>query len=326
MGDAAGIGPEIIVKALTVKKTYDLCRPLVIGDRGIMEKAASIVKAPVTVRGVETVDEAHFVYGTLDVLDLKNLPPDLPISKVDPRAGRAAYEYLEKAIRLAMERKVDAIATAPLNKEALKAGGCSLPGHTEILGHLSGTRDFSMMLVSKALKVIHVSTHVSIRQACDLVKRDRVFRVILLADEALRRLGVASPRIAVAGLNPHAGEGGLFGTEEIDEIVPAIGLARERGIDARGPVPPDTVFFRAVARREFDIVVVMYHDQGHIPLKLGGFEDGINVTVGLPFIRTSVDHGTAFDIAGTGKADCRSMTAAIRAAATMGGTAPGAGR
>lgn len=325
MGDAAGIGPEIIVKSLTVKKTYDICRPLVIGDRGIMEKAASIVKSPVTVRGVETVDEAHFAYGTLDVLDLKNLPPDLPFSKVDPRAGRAAYEYLEQAIRLAMERKVDAVATAPLNKEALKAGGCSLPGHTEILGHLSGTRDFSMMLVSKALKVIHVSTHVSIRQACDLVKRDRVFRVILLADEALRRLGVASPRIAVAGLNPHAGEGGLFGTEEIDEIVPAIALARERGIDARGPVPPDTVFFRAASRREFDIVVVMYHDQGHIPLKLGGFEDGINVTVGLPFIRTSVDHGTAFDIAGTGKADCRSMTAAIRAAAAMSGTRPEAG-
>jgi len=318
MGDAAGIGPEIIVKALTVKKTYDLCRPLVVGDRGIMERAASIVKAPVTVRGVSSAAEAHFVYGTLDVLDLANLPPDLPFSKVDPRAGRAAYEFVEKAVRLAMDGEIDAIATAPLNKEALKAGGSSLPGHTEILGHLSGTRDFSMMLVSRELKVIHVSTHVSLRRSCELVKRDRVLRVIELADGALRALGNSSPRIAVAGLNPHAGEGGLFGTEEIDEIAPAIELARERGMDAAGPVPPDTVFFRAAVKREFDIVVVMYHDQGHIPLKLGGFEEGVNVTVGLPFVRTSVDHGTAFDIAGTGTADCRSMTAAIRMAAAMG--------
>jgi 4-hydroxythreonine-4-phosphate dehydrogenase len=323
MGDAAGIGPEIIVKSLTVKKTYDLCRPLIIGERAVMEKAALIVKAPVTVRGIGKVGEAHFVYGTLDVLDLGNLPADLPFSKVDGRAGKAAYEYVEKAVRLAMEGELDAVATAPLNKEALKAGGCSFPGHTEILAHLSGTRDFSMLLVSKKLKVIHVSTHVSVRDACNLVKKERVFRVITLADEAMRSLGIASPRIAVAGLNPHAGEGGLFGTEEIEEIVPAIERARAGGIDASGPVPPDTVFFRAALRREFDIVVVMYHDQGHIPLKLQGFEDGVNVTVGLPFVRTSVDHGTAFDIAGTGTADSRSMTAAIRAAARMARTRQG---
>jgi 4-hydroxythreonine-4-phosphate dehydrogenase len=281
------------------------------------------VKAPVTVRGIGKVGEAHFVYGTLDVLDLGNLPADLPFSKVDGRAGKAAYEYVEKAVRLAMEGELDAVATAPLNKEALKAGGCSFPGHTEILAHLSGTRDFSMLLVSKKLKVIHVSTHVSVRDACNLVKKERVFRVITLADEAMRSLGIASPRIAVAGLNPHAGEGGLFGTEEIEEIVPAIERARAGGIDASGPVPPDTVFFRAALRREFDIVVVMYHDQGHIPLKLQGFEDGVNVTVGLPFVRTSVDHGTAFDIAGTGTADSRSMTAAIRAAARMARTRQG---
>ena len=322
MGDAAGIGPEVIVKALMVKKTYELCQPVIIGDRGIMERAGSTVKAPVTVRGIREVGEAHFVYGTLDVLDLGNLPPDLPFSVVDGRAGKAAYEYLEKAVRLAMEGELDAIATAPLNKEALKAGGCGFPGHTEILAHLSGTRDYSMMLVSKNLRVIHVSTHVSLRKACELVKKDRVLRVIALADEALRNLGIASPRIAVAGLNPHAGEGGLFGNEEIDEILPAIEQARARGIDAAGPVPPDTVFFRAAQRREFDIVAVMYHDQGHIPLKLQGFEDGVNVTVGLPFVRTSVDHGTAFDIAGKGTADSRSMTAAIRLAATMARTRP----
>jgi 4-hydroxythreonine-4-phosphate dehydrogenase len=320
MGDAAGIGPEIVVKALTVKKTYDLCRPVVVGDLGIMERATSIVKAPVAVRGIGSVAEAHFVYGTLDVLDLANLPSDLPFARVDARAGRAAYEYIERAVRLALAGEIDAVATAPLNKEALKAGGCPLPGHTEILADLSGTRDFSMLLISKSLRVIHVSTHVSLRRACDLVKRERVLRVIGLADEALKRFGVASPRIAVAGLNPHAGEGGLFGAEEIEEIVPAVAQARERGIDATGPVPPDTVFFRAAVKREFDVVVVMYHDQGHIPLKLSGFEEGVNVTVGLPFVRTSVDHGTAFDIAGTGKADSRSMTAAIRAAAAMART------
>ncbi|MEW6719411.1 MAG: 4-hydroxythreonine-4-phosphate dehydrogenase PdxA [Thermodesulfobacteriota bacterium] len=317
MGDAAGIGPEVIVKALMVKKSCDLCRPLIIGDRGIMERAAAVVKAPLTVRGIGNAREAHFVYGTLDVLDLKNLPPDLPFAQVDARAGRAAYEYVEKAVRLAMDGELDAVTTAPLNKEALKAGGCSFPGHTEILASLSGTRDFSMLLLSKELKVIHVSTHVSVRKACDLVKKERILRVIALADEALKRFGIASPRIAVAGLNPHAGEGGLFGTEDAEEILPAIEQAKARGIDATGPVPPDTVFFRAARRREFDIVVVMYHDQGHIPLKLRGFEEGVNVTVGLPFVRTSVDHGTAFDIAGKGTADCRSMTAAIRAAATM---------
>ena len=214
-----------------------------------------------------------------------------------------------------MKGDLDAIATAPLNKEALALGGCSLPGHTEILSSLSGTREYAMMLVSKNLRVIHVSTHVSLRRACDLVKKERVMRIIRLADTAVRSFGIAAPRIAVAGLNPHSGEGGLFGTEEIEEIIPAIAEARGAGIDAMGPVSPDTVFYRAAVKRDFDIVVVMYHDQGHIPVKLLGFSDGVNVTVGLPFIRTSVDHGTAFDVAGKGIADSRSMTAAIRTAA-----------
>ena len=253
-----------------------------------------------TVRGIGNAGEAHFVYGTLDVLDLRNLPLDLPFAKVDRRAGRAAYEYVERAVQLAMKGELDAIATAPLNKEALALGGCSFPGHTEILSSLSGTREYAMMLVSKTLKVIHVSTHVSIRRACDLVKKDRILRIIGLADAAVRDFGVAAPRIAVAGLNPHAGEGGLFGAEEIEEIIPAIAEARAAGIDAIGPVSPDTVFYRTAVKRDFDIVVVMYHDQGHIPVKLLGFADGVNVTVGLPFIRTSVDHGTAFDIAGKG--------------------------
>ena len=317
MGDAAGVGPEIVVKALMDKKIYDLCRPVIIGDGHVMEKAAAIVKAPVTVRRIGNVAEAHFVYGTLDVLDLKNLPPDLPFAGVDGRAGRAAYEYVERAVELAMRGELDAIATAPLNKEALALGGCSLPGHTEILSTLSGTKQYAMMLVSKTLRIIHVSTHSSLRNACDLVKKDRVLRIIRLADATLRDLGVAAPRIAVAGLNPHAGEGGLFGREECEEIIPAIAEARDAGIDAVGPVSPDTVFYRAAVKRDFDIVVAMYHDQGHIPVKLLGFADGVNVTVGLPFIRTSVDHGTAFDVAGQGTADSRSMTEAIRQAAAM---------
>jgi 4-phospho-D-threonate 3-dehydrogenase / 4-phospho-D-erythronate 3-dehydrogenase len=317
MGDAAGVGPEIVVKALMDNRICDLCRPVIIGDGSAMEKAAAIVKAPVRVRGIANVGEAHFVYGTLDVLDLKNLPPNLPFARVDGRAGRAAYEYVERAVKLAMSGELDGIATAPLNKEALALGGCSLPGHTEILSTLSGTQQYAMMLVSKTLKIIHVSTHVSLRGACDLVRKDRVLRIIRLADATLRDLGVAAPRVAVAGLNPHAGEGGLFGTEEGEEIIPAVAEAREAGINAVGPVSPDTVFYRAAVKRDFDIVVAMYHDQGHIPVKLLGFEDGVNVTVGLPFIRTSVDHGTAFDLAGKGTADSRSMTEAIRMAATM---------
>jgi 4-hydroxythreonine-4-phosphate dehydrogenase len=319
MGDGAGVGPEVIVKALTDKAIYDQCRPLIIGDSGIITRAAAIAKTPVTVRGINKIEESHFMYGTLDVLDLKNLPSDLPFGKVDGRAGKAAYEYIEKAVRLAMQKEIAAVVTAPLNKEALKLGGYSYPGHTEILATLSNTKNYSMMLVSDALRVIHVSTHVSIRKACDLVKKDRVLRIIKLADETLRKLGISSPRIAVAGLNPHAGEAGLFGTEEIEEIIPALEEARKAGLQVQGPVPPDTVFYRASVKREFDIVVVMYHDQGHIPLKLQGFEAGVNVTVGLPFIRTSVDHGTAFDIAGKGTADSRSMTEAIQLAATMSG-------
>jgi 4-hydroxythreonine-4-phosphate dehydrogenase len=196
-------------------------------------------------------------------------------------------------------------------------GGCSFPGHTEILSALSGTAEYAMMLVSKTLRVIHVSTHVSLRRACDLVKKDRVLRIIKLADATTRDFGIAAPRVGVAGLNPHAGEGGLFGTEDVEEIIPAVAEARASGIDAIGPVSPDTVFYRAAVKHAFDIIVVMYHDQGHIPLKLLGFADGVNVTVGLPFIRTSVDHGTAFDIAGKGTANSRSMTEAIRTAAAM---------
>ncbi|MDR3591949.1 MAG: 4-hydroxythreonine-4-phosphate dehydrogenase PdxA [Negativicutes bacterium] len=317
IGDATGAGPEIVVKALEDKGVYEVCRPLVIGDRGIMERAAGIVKIPLKFHSIEKVSEAKFMPGEAEVLDLKNLPVDLPFATIDARAGKAAYEYVAKGVELAMNKEIDAIATGPLHKEALNAAGYHYPGHTEILGALSNTKDYAMMLTGGPLRVIHVTTHVSLRKACDLIKKERVLRVITLADHAARQLGFVPPRIAVAGLNPHSGEGGLFGNEDMDEIVPAVEEAKKLGYNVTGPVAPDTVFYRAAVKNHFDIVVVMYHDQGHIPLKVLGFEEGVNVTVGLPFIRTSVDHGTVFGKAGKGTADSRSMLEAIYLAAKM---------
>ncbi len=317
MGDAAGIGPEIIVKALAAKGIYEIARPVVFGDKKIMERAIGIVGGSLKCQTVQDPSLAGKTYGTIDVVDLDNLPLDLPFAQVDGRAGKAAYEYIEKAVGYALKAQIHAIVTAPLNKEALNLGGCHYPGHTEILGALSGQKDYSMMLVGGALKVIHVTTHVPLRKACDLVKKDRVLRVIRLADDTLKMMGIEKPRIAVAGLNPHSGEHGLFGTEDELEITPAVDEAKAMGMDVTGPVPPDTVFYQAAIRERFDIVVVMYHDQGHIPIKVLGFETGVNVTVGLPFIRTSVDHGTAFDIAGKGIADGKSMTESLLLGAKM---------
>ena len=317
MGDAAGIGPEVIVKALADKRIYELAHPIVIGDKKIMQRALDIVKSDLQLRTVQDIDNLHSEFGYIDLIDLNNLPADLPFAKVDARAGKAAYEYIESAVDLTLKNKIHAIVTAPLNKEALHAGGKNFPGHTEILAHLSKTDDFSMMLTSEKLNVIHVTTHVSIRQACDLIKKERVLTVIELAEEYSKMLGFAEPRIAVAGFNPHAGENGLFGDEDEKELVPAVKEAQARGMNVVGPLPPDTVFHRAANLDEFDIVVVMYHDQGHIPIKLLGFDTGVNVTVGLPFIRTSVDHGTAFPIAGQGISDSRSMTEALYLGAKM---------
>jgi len=317
MGDAAGCGPEIIIKALADENIYQLCRPLVFGDAKRLQLAADILKSPLRIRGVSDAQAGAYQHGMIDVLDFDNIPADLPFGQVDPRAGHAAYTYIEAAIQQAMENKVAAVVTAPINKEALHKGGHNSPGHTEIFAELSNTKDYAMMLSSDALRVIHVTTHVSMKDAADLIKKDRVLRIIRLADRTLRLLGLEQPRIAVAGFNAHAGENGLFGREDIDEIAPAVEEAHKEGIAATGPIPPDSVFFRAVARKEFDIVVVMYHDQGHIPIKLLGFDEGINITVGLPFPRTSVDHGTAFDIAGKGLAKSTSLTAAIDFAARL---------
>jgi 4-hydroxythreonine-4-phosphate dehydrogenase len=317
MGDAAGIGPEIIAKALSGKEIYQIARPVVFGDKKIMERAIKIVGADVTCKTVENPGLAGKAYGTIDIIDLDNLPGDLPFGQVDARAGKAAYEYIEKAVGYALQNEIHAIVTAPLNKEALQLGGNHYPGHTEILGALTGQKDYSMMLVSEALKVIHVTTHLPLKTACEVIKKDRVLRVIQLAEETLKMMGIEKPRIAVAGLNPHSGEHGLFGNEDEQEIAPAVETAKAMGMNVTGPVPPDTVFYQASIKKEFDIVVVMYHDQGHIPIKVLGFETGVNVTVGLPCIRTSVDHGTAFDIAGRGIADSRSMTESLLLGAQM---------
>ena len=317
MGDATGSGPEIIVKSFVERIFNDSARVFVIGDLKIMQRAARIVSSAKSIRTVENLQGVGEDPDSIDVMDLDNLPPDLPFATIDARAGKASYEYVQKAVELAMSGNIDAIVTGPINKEAMNLAGYHFAGHTEILAHLSGAADCAMMLVGGPLRVIHVTTHVSMRQACDLIKRERVLKVIELAVLACRQLGFANPRVAVAGLNAHAGEAGLFGKEEIQEIIPAIELARAKGYDVSGPVPPDTVFYRAALKQHFDIVVCMYHDQGHIPMKVLSFETGVNVTVGLPFIRTSVDHGTVFGKAGKGTADHRSLNEAIALAATM---------
>ena len=317
MGDPSGIGPEIIAKALSEGRIYDICRPIVIGDVKVMAAATKLDSRNPQVNSVETITQASFRQGIIDVLDLKNIDiTSLQHGRVDRNSGRAAVEYVKEAIDLALKGVVDAIATAPLSKEAMNLAGFPYPGHTEILAETTGSKNYAMMLLAGPLRVVHVTTHTSLRKACDQIKKERVATTIRLTDRAVKDLGIAKPRIAVAGLNPHAGEGGLFGTEEMEEIAPAIRECRSEGILAEGPFPPDTVFLRG-KRGEFDAVVAMYHDQGHIPVKILGFEEGVNVTIGLPIIRTSVDHGTAFDIAWRGVADPRSMIEAIRVAADM---------
>lgn len=317
MGDSAGIGPEVIAKALSMRELYEVCRPIVIGDADVMGEATKIAGVRLRVNRIGQPDEGAFEHGTIDIIDLGNIDMDrLRHGEISEMAGRAAVEYVERAVELALKGRVQAIATAPLNKEAMNRAGFNYPGHTEILAQLTQAREYAMMLVAGALRVVHVSTHVPLREACDLITKDSVLKTIILTHRALRELGFGRPRIAVAGLNPHAGEGGLFGGEEADEIAPAIAMARGMGIDALGPIPPDTVFYRA-NRGEYDGVVAMYHDQGHIPVKLLGFEEGVNITIGLPIIRTSVDHGTAFDIAGRGIASPKSLVMAIETAAKM---------
>ncbi|MBA9026085.1 MULTISPECIES: 4-hydroxythreonine-4-phosphate dehydrogenase PdxA [Bacillaceae] len=316
MGDAAGIGPEIIVKSLNHKEVYDNCNPLVIGDAKILEKVSPIVDSKATINMIKDPSEAKFEYGTIDVIDLDLLPVDQPFGEVSAAAGDAAFQYLAKSIELAKEQKIDSICTAPLNKEALHKGGHIYPGHTEILADLTDTEDFSMMLTTPNLRVIHLTTHMGLIEAIESINPERTYKVVKLAHDTLSKAGFDNPRIAVCGINPHAGENGLFGNgEEEEKLMPGIEQAKAEGINVTGPLPADTLFFRA-GRGDFDVVVACYHDQGHAPVKVMGIEEGVNITVGLKggIIRTSVDHGTAFDIAGKNIADDKSMLAAIRSA------------
>ncbi|HET8577697.1 MAG TPA: 4-hydroxythreonine-4-phosphate dehydrogenase PdxA [Methylomirabilota bacterium] len=328
MGDPAGVGPEITAKALARPDVAASCRAVVIGDRSIMAATLELLRSPLTLHAVTRVADCGFTPGTLECLDLGNVDAAaLPKSTVSAEAGRAAYAYIETGVRLCQAKEIDGIVTAPINKEALAAAGLQHSGHTEILARLSGTRDFAMLLMGKDLKVIHVTTHVALRRVPDLVTRERVLRVIQLAQETMNFLGEPRPRIAVCGLNPHAGEDGLFGDEEKTQIIPAVEAARREGLDVHGPLPADTLFSRARGG-EFHIVVAMYHDQGHVPVKTLGFTydeaqgtwtglSGVNVTIGLPFLRVSVDHGTAFDRAWKGIANPESMMEAIDVAVRM---------
>jgi 4-phospho-D-threonate 3-dehydrogenase / 4-phospho-D-erythronate 3-dehydrogenase len=328
MGDPAGVGPEIAAKALADRQVRDSARPLVIGDARVLAAAGRNAGLNLQVRTLTQVSEASFAADRIEVLDLANADPAaFAIGRVSAVCGRAAYEYIERGVRLAQEGAIAGIVTAPVNKEALAAAGVRHSGHTEILAELTGTKAYAMLLMGRELRVIHVTTHVALRRVPELVTRERVVRTIRLGDRAMRDLGIARPRIAVCGLNPHAGESGLFGDEEQIAIQPAIGDARGEGIDATGPYPADTLMSRA-AGGEFDCVVAMYHDQGHTPVKALGFRydeakktwtglSGVNVTVGLPILRVSVDHGTAFDRAGTGTANPESMVEAILVAAEM---------
>jgi len=328
IGDPGGIGPEICAKALNNPDIYTICSPLLIGDAAIMTNAVSFCNLNLSINSCRDVADSKFTHGILDILDLNNMPlAKLQHKTITAAQGKASFEYVDKAISLAMDKKIDGTVTGPINKAAINAGGFHYAGHTEIYGDKTGTTDFAMMLVDKDFRVTHVSTHVSLRQACDRVKTKRVLKVIQLTDLTLKKLNIKNPRIAVAGLNPHCGEGGLFGDEDENEITPAVAAARASGILAEGPLPADTIFSKMKGGM-YDVVVVMYHDQGHIPAKLIGFQfdnktdtwgqmAGVNVTIGLPIVRTSVDHGTAFGKAGEGRANSQSMIEAIKLGAQL---------
>jgi 4-hydroxythreonine-4-phosphate dehydrogenase len=317
MGDPAGVGPEVVVKALAREDAYVFCRPLVVGDAQQLARANALLGLGLAVHATENPGQASFQRGAVDCIDLSLVPADIAYGKVSPAAGEAAYRYIERAVKLALERSIDAICTGPINKEALNAAGHRFPGHTELLAALTGTKEVSLTLLAPKLRVIHVTAHIGLLDAIGRIDAALVERTIVRGRELLVRAGFPEPRIGVCGINPHAGEGGLFGHgEEESKIAPAIAATRARGWRVDGPLPADSLFYLAT-RGDYDLVVAMYHDQGHGPVKALGLEHGVNVTAGLPIVRTSVDHGTAFDIAGTGKADERSMIEALRQAAAL---------
>ena len=316
MGDVNGVGPEVLVKALSHEAPWELCRPVVVGSVDAYEAARRLApQAPSCVR-VESVKDILAGGRVAPVLEGGIACPPLRPGTLDARAGKAAVQWIQLAVELVQQGGAAGMVTCPVNKECMQQAGCPHPGHTTLIAEMTGTRDYCMSLFAERMRIVHVSGHLSLREAVAAVKRERIARAIRIGHEALLRIGVEGPRIAVAGLNPHAGEAGAFGAEEREEIAPAVAECRDAGIPCSGPYPPDTVFKR-MREGEFDMVISMYHDQGHIPLKLVAMDEGVNVTLGLPIVRTSVDHGTAFDIAGKGVAREHSLLAAIRLAAQL---------
>ena len=328
MGDPAGIGPEIVVKALSERAVYEKCRPLVTGDPVVLQRAVDLLGLPLKIHVITDVRQAKFECGTIDVYEVKTAGADrVEFGAVSAAGGTLAFESIRAAIDLAMQDEVDGTVTAPINKEALNLSGHHFSGHTEIYAHFTDTKKYAMLLADEYLRVIHVSTHVPLREACDLVKKERIMAVTQLLDDACRQFGIDHPKIGIAGLNPHSSDGGLFGCEEEKEIVPAIAELKANGFNVEGPVPPDTLFAKAKCGF-YDGCVAMYHDQGHIPFKVVGFNwnretgkmesvQGVNITLGLPIIRVSVDHGTAFDVAGKGIASADAMLLSIDYATRM---------
>ena len=317
LGDPAGIGPEVVLKALSNKEIYCICSPLVIGESATVQAAIKLIKKPLALHSVEKISDIISDYGTIDILNMHNLDwTTVKIGQVSKECGKASMEFVEKAVYLALNHEVKAIVTAPINKEATSLAGYPGLGHLEYIAHATGTREYATMLSSGNLRCVHLTTHCSLVEACNFVKRERILRRLKLTDDSFRKWGFDRPRIGVAGLNPHAGEYGLFGSEELAEIIPAVKDAVKMGIDASGPFPADSIFNRAI-KGEFDAVLVMYHDQGHIPIKVHNFEKSVSIALGLPLLRTSVDHGTAFEIAGQGIANSVSMEEAIKMAAWL---------
>lgn len=318
MGDPAGIGPEVIIKALSLAEISRLARPVVIGDAKVLKNAMKIAKSsPLIINEIKRVDQGNFQNGIINILDMDNVEiSKLKIGKISAEAGRASIKYVERAIDLAIDKKVHAIATGPINKESIRKAGYKFSGHTELLASRTKTNNTAMMFLSDSIRVMLVTTHIPLSQVTKDLDKKRIVNVIKLADKELTKLLGKSPKIGVAGVNPHAGEGGLFGSEEVKIIKPAVEEAKKAGIDVKGPISADAIFYLANIGM-FDIVIAMYHDQGLIPLKLLSFNRSVNVTVGLPIIRTSVDHGTGFDIAGKGWANPGSMVQAIKVAAIM---------
>nr|WP_092071739.1 4-hydroxythreonine-4-phosphate dehydrogenase PdxA [Dendrosporobacter quercicolus]NSL49479.1 4-hydroxythreonine-4-phosphate dehydrogenase PdxA [Dendrosporobacter quercicolus DSM 1736]SDM29951.1 4-hydroxythreonine-4-phosphate dehydrogenase [Dendrosporobacter quercicolus] len=315
LGDPAGVGPEIIVKSLNIAEIYELCRPVVIGDVAVLEQAMKFCGVKLAVNKIAAPAEGKYTFGSIDVIDLANVDTArLQIGKVQAMGGQAAFDYIKKTTELALAKEIDAMATTPINKESLKAAKVNYIGHTEILEDLTQTKNPLTMFQVFDLRVFFLTRHVSLRRACALITADSIYEFIQRCVKALEVLGVKNPKLAVAGLNPHSGEHGLFGDEEVREIEPAIAKAKADGINVLGPVPADSVFHFAL-KGKYDAVLSLYHDQGHIATKMVDFERTISITNNMPFLRTSVDHGTAFDIAGTGKVSEVSMVEAIKLAA-----------